>query len=125
MAKYKVSGDGFLDTEKGMFIPNDEGNRHYQEMQAWIGEGNTVDPEFTAQEITDNAWASLRGTRDRLLVNTDFMVLQDVYSNYTAQQQTDITTYRQALRDLPGNTVDPTSPTWPTKPQVVIDAVGE
>ena len=125
MAKYKVSGDGFLDTEKGMFIPNDEGNRHYQEMQAWIGEGNTVDPEFTAQEITDNAWASLRVTRDRLLVNTDFMVLQDVYSNYTAQQQTDITTYRQALRDLPGNTADPASPTWPTKPQVVIDAVGE
>ena len=25
-------------------------------------------------------------------------------------------TYRQALRDLPANTSDPSNPTWPTKP---------
>ncbi|NBP87864.1 MAG: hypothetical protein EBU59_05025, partial [Planctomycetia bacterium] len=24
--------------------------------------------------------------------------------------------YRQALRDLPANTVDPANPVWPTKP---------
>ena len=26
-------------------------------------------------------------------------------------------TYRQALRDLPAKTTDPTNPTWPTKPE--------
>lgn len=124
MAKYKISGDGYFDTEENLSIPNDEGNRHYQMVQEWIGEGNTPDPEFTAQEITDNAWAELRGTRDVILKSIDFMVLQDVYAGFTAQEQTDLTTYRQALRDLPANTVDPTDVTWPTKPQIVIDAIG-
>ena len=25
-----------------LFVPNSEGNRHYQEIQQWISEGNTV-----------------------------------------------------------------------------------
>jgi len=125
MAKYKILGDGVQDTELNHFIPNDDGNRHWIEYQEWVTDGNTADPEFTAQEITDNAWAELRGARDVILKSVDFMVLQDVYAGFTAQEQTDITTYRQALRDLPANTVDPTDVTWPTKPQIVIDAIGE
>lgn len=124
MAKYKISGEGVIDTERGAHIPNDDANRDWIEYQEWVNDGNTADPEFTAQEIEDNAWVQLRSQRSILLSLTDFMVLQDVYSNYTAQEQTDITTYRQELRDLPANTVDPTSPTWPTQPQVVIDALG-
>lgn len=125
MAKYKISGDGVIDTEEGLSIPNDVNNRHWAEYQVWIGEGNTADSEYTAQEITDNAWKMLRNGRDEILRSIDFMVLQDVYSSYIAQEQTDITTYRQALRDLPANTADPESPTWPTKPQIVIDVIGE
>ena len=47
---------------------------------------------------------------------------QDFYTNeMTGQEQTDTTTYRTELRDLPGDTADPYNPTWPTKPQIVID----
>ena len=87
--------------------------------------GNQV--QFTAEEETarDNeeaAWANaaparaladLRGKRNRLLAETDF------YGNSDVTMSDDMTTYRQALRDLPAgkDTVDKCeNATWPTKP---------
>jgi hypothetical protein len=87
--------------------------------------GNNV--QFTAEEETarDNeeaAWANaaparaladLRGKRDRLLAETDF------WGNSDMTMSDDMTTYRQALRDLPAgkDTVDKcNNATWPTKP---------
>ena len=87
--------------------------------------GNRV--QFTAAEETarDNeeaAWANaaparaladLRGKRNRLLAETDF------YGNSDVTMSDDMTTYRQALRDLPAgkDTVDKcNNATWPTKP---------
>ena len=87
--------------------------------------GNRV--QFTAEEETarDNeeaAWANaaparaladLRDKRNRLLAETDF------YGNSDVTMSDDMTTYRQALRDLPAgkDTVDKcNNATWPTKP---------
>ena len=87
--------------------------------------GNNV--QFTAAEETarDNeeaAWANaaparalatLRARRNRLLAETDF------YGNSDVTMSDDMTTYRQALRDLPAgkDTVDKCeNATWPTKP---------
>ena len=87
--------------------------------------GNQV--QFTAEEETarDNeeaAWANaaparalaeLRSKRNRLLAETDF------YGNSDVTMSDDMTTYRQALRDLPSgkDTVDKcNNATWPTKP---------
>ena len=87
--------------------------------------GNNV--QFTAEEETarDNeeaAWANaaparalatLRARRNRLLAETDF------YGNSDVTMSSDMTTYRQALRDLPAgkDTVDKcNNATWPTKP---------
>ena len=87
--------------------------------------GNIV--QFTAEEETarDNeeaAWANaaparalatLRSRRNRLLAETDF------YGNSDVTMSDDMTTYRQALRDLPAgkDTVDKcNNATWPTKP---------
>lgn len=118
-SKYKYTGDGgVLDVERGAFIPNDPANRDWQEYLLYDG---TTDPQYTPQEIEDNAWAELRSQRNMLLQQTDFMMVTDFYASMTAQEQTDVTTYRQALRDLPDNTSDPTDVTWPSKPQIVID----
>ena len=87
--------------------------------------GNVV--QFTAEEETarDNeeaAWANaaparalanLRSRRNQLLAETDF------YGNSDVTMSDDMTTYRQALRDLPAgkDTVDKCeNATWPTKP---------
>jgi len=81
----------------------------------------TADEE-TARDNEEAAWAAgengralagMRQDRDRLLAETDFYALSDV------TMSSDMTTYRQALRDLPsGKTtkahVD--GATWPTKP---------
>jgi len=87
--------------------------------------GNNV--QFTTEEETarDNeeaAWANaaparalatLRSRRNQLLAETDF------YGNSDVTMSDDMTTYRQALRDLPAgkDTVDKcNNATWPTKP---------
>ena len=83
--------------------------------------------QFTAEEETaaDNAetaynnaaparaLAELRRKRNQLLAETDF------YGNSDVTMSDDMTTYRQALRDLPAgkDTVDKcNNATWPTKP---------
>ena len=88
---------------------------------------NGVKVQFTADEETardneETAWANaaparaladLRARRNRLLAETDFYALSDVTLS------DDMTTYRQALRDLPAgkDTVSKCeNATWPTKP---------
>ena len=96
---------------------NKELNKELKELKEKIQCHN-----LTQQELDDRAWASLRNERDRLLSATDFMMTQDYYTNeMSVQERTDVTTYRTELRDLPDDTTDPHNPTWPTKPQIVID----
>ena len=52
----------------------------------------------------------LRRQRNQLLAETDYLALAD--STLTDEMRS----YRQALRDLPANTVDPANPVWPVKP---------
>ena len=54
----------------------------------------------------------LRQRRNQLLTETDYLALAD--STLTDEMRN----YRQALRDLPANTVDPANPVFPTKPEV-------
>jgi hypothetical protein len=61
-------------------------------------------------EIPAQLEYSMRVKRDRLLTETDWWASAD--RTMTAEQ----TAYRQALRDLPANTTDPSNPVWPTKP---------
>jgi hypothetical protein len=88
-------------------------------VNALTGEVTTV--ELTAEEIAEReAYArdvlpveqmkDLRRQRDQLLAETDYLALAD--STLTDEMRD----YRQALRDLPANTVDPSNPVWPTKP---------
>ena len=84
--------------------------------------------QFTAEEekardLEEQAWAdgaparrmvSLREQRNQLLAATDFYALSDV------TMDSDMTVYRQALRDITKQTpADDTlsNITWPTKPE--------
>ena len=68
-----------------------------------------TDSEIT-NRITNKAWANVRIRRNRALLNSDVMALQDRVM--TEEQKA----YRQALRDLPSTQNDPFNITWPTKP---------
>ena len=63
----------------------------------------------TEEQKTKDAWAELRNFRDMRLHVTDWWATSD--RTMTDEQRA----YRQALRELPANTSDPTKPTWPTK----------
>ena len=87
--------------------------------------GNVVQftaEEEAAQDALEATWAEqaparaldrLRQRRNRLLAETDF------WGNSDMTMSDDMTTYRQALRDLPAgkDTVEKCeNATWPTKP---------
>ncbi len=60
-------------------------------------------------KTTDEKMAPIRETRNDLLAETDYFGLSD------GTMSSDMTTYRQELRDLPA-TVDVDNPVYPTKP---------
>ena len=60
-------------------------------------------------KTNDELMVEVRAKRDGLLEETDFYALSDV------TMSSDMTTYRQALRDLPAN-VDLSDITYPSKP---------
>jgi len=78
--------------------------------------------EETARDNEETAWANaaparaladMRSRRNQLLAETDFYALSDVTLS------DDMTTYRQALRDLPAGkdtVAKVNNATWPTKP---------
>jgi hypothetical protein len=65
-------------------------------------------------------WEEIRGIRDGWLTDSDLWMLADRYATLTTSQQTELTTYRQALRDLPTSTATglasdclfPDKPAW-------------
>ena len=78
---------------------------------------------FTDEEIAEyNArvaaqeMAELRKARDKLLSESDIMVMPDRWESYSPQQKSAWAKYRQDLRDIPQVTADPRAPVWPQKP---------
>ena len=65
--------------------------------------------EMNAVVVKAN-WDRVRQERNKLLSETDFYALSDV------TMSADMTTYRQALRDLPASTAKSEDVVWPTKP---------
>ena len=88
----------------------------------WYDERNTL-PKPTLEELTAKheelvaaqPLKELRKERDALLIKTDKYALPD-WPHASLAKQTEWIEYRQALRDLPGNTEDPANPVWPTVP---------
>ena len=83
---------------------------------AFDADGNKIEldqalVDAAAIEVAaEQALSSLRRQRNQLLTETDYLALAD--STLTDEMRD----YRQALRDLPANTVDPANPVWPVKP---------
>lgn len=83
---------------------------------AFDADGNKIEVDETAITVkaaelqVEYQWKELRQQRNNLIAETDYLALSD------ATLTDEMSTYRQALRDLPANTTDPANPVWPTKP---------
>lgn len=109
MAKYKLQENGVLDTETGANIPDDTANRHWVEFGNWLATGNVADP----MDIVD-LWIAGRANRDAKLSASDWTQLTD--SPLIVTKQSEWSTYRQELRNLPATYADYSTVVWPTEP---------
>jgi hypothetical protein len=92
-------------TKNGQFlsIPAVAGNRHYDEIRE-------IGIDIAPYAAPAKTWGDVRAERDALLVVTDYYALSDVALS------SEMSTYRQALRDVPQDNADPTNINWPNKP---------
>ena len=73
--------------------------------------GSSYDKPVIIDTRTDEQkWNSIREERNTLLSQTDFYALSDV------TMTTEMSNYRQQLRDLPSSTSNPDDVVFPTKP---------
>lgn len=77
-------------------------------------EKQTLYDAQVSSAVIEGQWLELRLKRDKLLQECDFTQLPD--APLTAEKKAEYTVYRQALRDLPDNTLDPLNPIFPQKP---------
>lgn len=66
--KYKIEGNGVLDTETGASIPNSDGNEQWAEYLLWVDAGNTADPEFSAAEVEATRVADIKAAAGNKIV---------------------------------------------------------
>ncbi|WP_417585154.1 phage tail assembly chaperone [Pelagibacterium sp.] len=88
-----------------------------------ISDGFTVElpPEpDPAQEpeppTMEDLWLWLRSARNQRLTASDWVILRNLETSEPVPQAW--LDYRQALRDLPDNTIDPVDPDWPEVPDL-------
>lgn len=102
-----VARNGVVQDAKGNWVTAWE----VREMFSTDAEGTKAEKEAAYQAGLDEAAAkSVRDERDRKLAETDWMALSDV------TMSAEMTTYRQALRDITAQAGFPHSVTWPEKP---------
>ena len=86
----------------------------------WLAdEHNAADLGKQYDEVSNTFHVSMddiRKTRNELLDKTDRYTTID-YPHPTEEAKQAWLDYRQALRDLPSNTTDPSNPVWPTPPE--------
>lgn len=77
----------------------------------WVESDDAFTQTWTVADKSDDAKSeSIRAKRNSLLFNTDFYALSDV------TMSSEMTAYRQALRDVPQQSGFPSSVDWPTEP---------
>lgn len=76
------------------------------------GQPVPIPQEEIEQAEIERAWENLRSRRNIKLARCDWTQVPDAPVDHVAWAA-----YRQALRDLPDNTIDPHDPQWPSPPQ--------
>jgi hypothetical protein len=101
-------------TYGGFVVPNPGGSTDYWVVDA---EAETVvnNQDQADADTLARSWAALRTERNVLLVSSDWTQASDLRRG--DEVKATWVTYREILRNLPANTPDPDSPTWPTPPE--------
>lgn len=89
-----------------------------------VSTGEMIVANWTQDEIDvyfqrqlPERWKLIREKRNELLTESDYIFLQDKWNSLSEIKKQEWTEYRQALRDVPENQMDPFKIIWPTKPE--------
>jgi len=91
----KTQDSGYL-VNGTMSVPNDPANRHCADVLAWIAEGNTPAPEFTALEIEANIQQGINDEAQAYLSKTDWYITR--HAETAVAVPADVTSARAAAR---------------------------
>lgn len=94
---YKLIGTNSIKRlADGACIPFADGNRDYQEYKLWLAEGNTPEPEFTAEELAQKAIDKTNSEARQTLAQGDWKVIREL--ERLMLKNTELNTEREALR---------------------------
>ena len=97
-SQVKISGKGYL--ADGIFVPEDEGNRHYQAIKKWIENGGIVADEFTIDEIRDKKISQIKSEAGSRIVSVYNDVKQrNILMSQDTSQINDMNIFIQTIRD--------------------------
>ena len=92
----KLQSSGYL-VNGTMSVPNDPANRDCADVLAWIAEGNTPAPEFTALEIEANIQQGINDEAQAYLSKTDWYITR--HAETAVAVPADVTTARAEARE--------------------------
>ena len=96
----KLQENGYL-VNGSMSVPKADGNRHYEDVKVWI-ESNTPEPEFTEEEIAQQAKDKQIQEAKAYLASTDFKMTAD-YDEDTTEVRAKRAEARALIRSLEGD----------------------
>ena len=102
LKKYKLTKNGYRNTETGDHIPKDPNNRHFKAVQEWIAKGNTPSPLQTAAEKTAAQAAKIRSLQDEIIhlkIRKDAADAEN-FSGFATELGELITTRKAELKEL-------------------------
>jgi len=79
---------------------------------SWLNEAEVETAEEREQKRVESLKQSIRSKRDKLLLETDYLIMPDYPSKPEG-----IEAYRQALRDITDQAGFPDNIDWPEKPE--------
>ena len=106
---YQDKGVTISYSESGHIPFRTEAGHKYGFHLKWDGSKIVKDDDALEAYQTAEKWKRIRGDRNILLADTDYLALKDNTLSASWKE------YRQALRDIPSQS-DPDKITWPTKP---------
>lgn len=97
-SQVRISGKGYL--ADGIFVPEDEGNRHYQAIKKWIENGGIVADEFTIDEIRDKKTSQIKNEAGSRINSIYSDIKQrNILMSQDASQINDMNIFIQNIRD--------------------------
>ena len=97
-SQVKISGKGYL--ADGIFVPKDEGNRHYQAIKKWIENGEIVADEFTIDEIRDKKTSQIKSEAGSRINSVYSDIKQrNILMSQDASQIDEMNIFIQNIRD--------------------------